>query len=407
MAASGTTISGDALAEAAMVSREKIGRFTESGLLQQLDDGGYAPTDTGRVRIIEELTSKGVPLEALAAAVRDGAVSLSWFGGILPPPSGLEDETYEELFDRTGLGTGLAITLFEVWGVAMPPLTARVREDDARLVDYLASFKSQVQDDDAVVVEATRYFGDSARRDAESQIAFFRRRLFDPLLDAGATLKDVIESVNPLVDEIIRPGAQELMLWLHRRHIDALNMQMLVETVQTALEEAGVAFPRSENLPAIVFMDMSGFTSQTEREGDDTAAELAVRFSDIVRAETAHMYGSVVKFLGDGVMLHFSDAEAATNCAVRIIEQLGLQDLPPAHAGLDVGNLVFRDGDYFGRTVNVAARIADYARPGEVLISDAAARHLQERTSIELRPVGPVALKGVVGSVPLHTVMAI
>lgn len=407
MAEPDTTISGSALSEAAMVPDEKIDRLTECGLLEQSADGGYAPADVGRVRIIEELTSKGLPLEALAAAVSDGTVSLSWFGGILPPPSDLQDETYEEMLDRTGLGTSLARTLFEVWGVAMPPPAARVREEDARVVDYLAKFKSHVHGDDAVVVEATRYFGDSARRDAESQIAFFRRRILDPLLETGVTLKDAIEAVNPLVDEIIRPGAQELMVWLHRRHIDALSMQMLVETVESALEETGIGIPRPDNLPAIVFVDMSGFTTQTERDGDDTAVELAVRFSDVVRAEAARLRGSVVKFLGDGVMLHFDDAEAATQCAYRILAEIRSQGLPPARAGLDVGNLVFRDGDYFGRTVNRAARIADYARPDEVLLSDTAARNLQGQTSIELRPVGPVSLKGVAGTVELHTVSGI
>jgi class 3 adenylate cyclase len=71
------------------------------------------------------------------------------------------------------------------------------------------------------------------------------------------------------------------------------------------------------------------------------------------------------------------------------------------------GTLVFRDGDYFGKTVNVAARIADYARPGEVLISDSAAQHLPAESTVTLRTVGPIALKGVSDPLTLHTVTSV
>lgn len=401
-----TSIPLETLASRAGVAREEIDRHVELELVQPQEDGGYSPADVGRVRIINALSSRGIPLQALARAVEDGAVSFSWFDGILPPPVALRDITYQQLFEETGLGVDLARTLFEVWGVALPPLAAPVREDDALLVGYLSEFKTRVEDGE-ILVEATRYFGDTARRDAESQVAFFRRRILEPLLESGANLKEAIESINPLVAEIIRPGAQELMLWLHRRHIDALSMQMLVETVESALDEAGISVPRFEDLPAVVFIDLSGFTDQTDREGDDRAAELAVRFSNVVRAEVSRLGGSVVKFLGDGVMLHFGDAGAAIRCAYLIVQKAPENGLPPARAGLDVGNLVFRDGDYFGRTVNVASRITDYARPGEVLISDRAAERLTGSKSIALREVGSVALKGVADRTALYTVTGI
>jgi adenylate cyclase len=87
--------------------------------------------------------------------------------------------------------------------------------------------------------------------------------------------------------------------------------------------------------------------------------------------------------------------------ALEMVAVVGRQGLPPAHVGIHVGPVVFQDGDYFGRTVNTAARIADYARPGEVLVSqevlDAA-----DQAPVTFTEIGPVELKGVSGPLRLH-----
>lgn len=164
------------------------------------------------------------------------------------------------MFARTGISVHLAMQLFDVWGVAMPQLSACVQEDDARLAEYLGGFLSFIDGRGESLVDATRYFGDNARRNAESQIDFFRRRTVDPLLESGLSLKHAVEMINPLTVSVIRPGVWELLLWLHRRHVDSQNMQMLVQMVESALEETGVDVPRSEHPPAVVFIDLSGYT---------------------------------------------------------------------------------------------------------------------------------------------------
>jgi adenylate cyclase len=84
------------------------------------------------------------------------------------------------------------------------------------------------------------------------------------------------------------------------------------------------------------------------------------------------------------------------------VEVVGRQGLPPAHVGIHAGPVVFQEGDYFGRTVNLAARIAEYARPGEVLVSqevvDAA-----DGGPAAFTEIGPVELKGVPGTLWLYT----
>ena len=76
-----------------------------------------------------------------------------------------------------------------------------------------------------------------------------------------------------------------------------------------------------------------------------------------------------MKWLGDGVMFYFPDPGAGVVAALDMSEGMEMHALPPAHVGIHAGPVVLHQGDYFGRTVNVAARIADYARPSEVLVS--------------------------------------
>jgi hypothetical protein len=205
-------------------------------------------------------------------------VSLAWFGGVLPPPPHVRPETYRELFDRVGMPIELATGLFEVWGVAMPDLEARVREDDERLFELLGGLASYMGDSaSALLLEGTRYLGDSARRNSEAEIDFFRRRIVDPLLNAGLSLQEAIDVVNPLTAELVRPGVMELLMWLHRRHIDALNMRMLVQMVESALDDAGIEVPSRTGLPAEVLI--SDVAAEAVPEGVRAGLQAVGHFS--------------------------------------------------------------------------------------------------------------------------------
>jgi adenylate cyclase len=109
----------------------------------------------------------------------------------------------------------------------------------------------------------------------------------------------------------------------------------------------------------------------------------------------------VVKFLGDGAMLHYRDAVGAVRGSLELIARFPRAGLPPAHAGVNAGPVVFRDGDYFGRAVNVAARVADRASAGEVLVTEDA---IPNRVPDDLRFefVGRAMLKGFTTPVALY-----
>jgi adenylate cyclase len=150
------------------------------------------------------------------------------------------------------------------------------------------------------------------------------------------------------------------------------------------------------------FVDITGYTRLTEERGDEAAADLAGRLATLVRRCSQEHGGQPVKWLGDGVMFYFPDPGQGVLAALDMVEGVAAENIPPAHVGIDAGRVVFQEGDYFGRTVNIAARIAEYARPGEVLVSqevvDAA-----DRTPVSFTEIGLVELKGVSGTLLLHT----
>jgi class 3 adenylate cyclase len=109
-----------------------------------------------------------------------------------------------------------------------------------------------------------------------------------------------------------------------------------------------------------------------------------------------------VKWLGDGVMFHFPDPAPSVLAALEMVEGVASHELPPAHVGIHAGPVVFQGGDYFGRTVNIAARIADFARPGEILVSQEVV-DVAKGAPVTFTDVGPVELKGVSGTMRLHS----
>ena len=100
-------------------------------------------------------------------------------------------------------------------------------------------------------------------------------------------------------------------------------------------------------------------------------------------------------------MLHFPNPGQGVVAALEMVDGVVEAGLPPAHVGLHAGPVIFQEGDYYGQTVNVAARIADYARPGEVIVSQEVV-DASGGADVAFREIGPVELKGVAGAMRLY-----
>jgi adenylate cyclase len=221
-----------------------------------------------------------------------------------------------------------------------------------------------------------------------------------PLLASGMTEGEMLAAQADVGSRIAPLIEQALLVIYHGQQEHAWN-QSFVEDVEGSLERAGL-YRRLDRPPAVCFLDITGYTRLTEERGDEAAADLAARLATLVRRSSQAQGGTPVKWLGDGVMFYFREPAAAVLAAVAMVEGVGRQGLPPAHVGIHAGPVVFQEGDYFGRTVNLAARIAEYARPGEVLVSQEVV-HAADGGPVTFTEVGPVELKGVPGPLRLYT----
>jgi adenylate cyclase len=389
----------DELAERSGSTAEHVRRFAALGILSAGADGSYRPPDIQRVRIAEALDGAGVSPEQVGELIADGRYSTGWADGLFPDPVPLTAMTVEQAAAELGLPASLITRLFISWALPVPGPEDRLREDDLMLLRTMVLVYRALGNDEGSTVAAARVFGESLRRIAEGQLEIFRTFVERPMIASGMPHHRVMDAAaamaQPMADQ-----AELAVRLLHRRHLEHYSVEEIVENTEITLERAGVAPRRPVAPPAIAFLDLSGFTRLTEEEGDERAADLATRLADLVQATATRFRGRPVKYLGDGVMFHFPDPAGSVSCGLDLIRDAPAAGLPPARVGINVGSVIFRDGDYFGRTVNIAARVADRAGPGQILVTDDVV--IAAKGSAEFREVGPMELKGVAGPVLVH-----
>ncbi len=149
---------------------------------------------------------------------------------------------------------------------------------------------------------------------------------------------------------------------------------------------------------AIAFTDLVDFSSWALKAGDDAAVELLKDVGNAIELPVKENGGQVVKRLGDGMMAVFKDPEAGVRAILEGRKRLGSVKAkgykPKIRAGIHVGKPRKVKGDYFGVDVNIAARVADAAKGGELLLSDQALDAISE-DSVEVRPRERLTAKGV------------
>ncbi len=157
-----------------------------------------------------------------------------------------------------------------------------------------------------------------------------------------------------------------------------------------------------------LFADLAGFTALTEAHGDEEAADLAGEFCVAVRELLDRHDGEEIKTIGDALMLRCRRPGHAVALGLAIVHDVGAQHrFPSIRVGMHTGPAVERRGDWFGSTVNLAARVSGIAAGGEVLLTEATKRLSGQIEGIELREHGRRALRNVTEPVLLFSAVPV
>ena len=241
--------------------------------------------------------------------------------------------------------------------------------------------------------------GDSMRRVTEAQGQWWQSEV-NGRFEATGSRPGVLGDDTLVLGSRLNAAYEAALDALRHGHEQRIWTANILEITEALMSEAGL-YSRIERPPAMCFLDITGYTRLTSERGDAAAAELASTFSRTVQRTSQQYAGRAVKWLGDGVMLYFADPGPGVLAALSMMEAAAEAGLPPAHAGLHAGPVLVQEGDYYGQTVNIAARIADYARPGEVLVSQSVVEEAGD-VDATFSEIGPIELKGVSEAVRLH-----
>jgi adenylate cyclase len=166
-------------------------------------------------------------------------------------------------------------------------------------------------------------------------------------------------------------------------------------------EEPGIRPKSPRSVEAAAFADLSGYTKLTEDAGDERAAQGSLSLAHFVTEVAAGHRGEVVKMLGDGVHFHFRDPADAVRASLEIVQRVEPRGPPPAHIGINAGPMIYDQGDYFGRTVNIASRIAAEASANQVFVGEDVVRCVRP-IGFHMVEVGAFELKGIARPVMLY-----
>jgi class 3 adenylate cyclase len=393
-------VSAQELADLVPCPLEQVRRLAELGILESLHgEDSFDSAQVHVVRLMAGFEAAGISVEDVARGVQSGQLSFP-LGLFMPEPAPITT-TYEELAAESARSPELVRRLSAEFGVAPGP-DDRVRSEDAEVLLLVLRTLQLASDDE--LSRFARLYGGGIGRLVDAGVQFFDRAVRERV-DASS-LPD--EEKDAIVYE--RGGEYTRLIarmtpWLQQRHRERILVDYLVSLTEGYMDERGIAPRQRRELPAIAFLDLSDYTALAEEWGDEAAAEVATGVADVVQDVAVKHGGRPIKWLGDGVMMHFPHPSAAVVSGLDLVEETERAISARARIGINAGPVVVQEGDYFGRTVNVAARIADYAGPREVLVSEQAREAAATAEGVAFELVGDVELKGVPRPVRLHRVV--
>jgi len=386
-------LSASGLADLAGTTTVEVQRLVDLGILVARDGADpFLDTDVQKVRLAEACEQAGLPMDGIAAAIRAGRLSFAFLEASPYRRWAVRSaRTYRQVSQETGVPLELLGSALESMGFARMAPDEPMREDELEIVPFVQLGHTTGVFDLAWLTRLGRAHVEGLRLIATAWGEAYQARFEGPVLASGGDQQTAMELAAQLSVGFL-PLVDPALLAIYHRQQELLWTEGLVERIETELEAAG-ALGRPGRVPAMSFLDLVGYTRLTEERGDAAAAALAETLAVLVNRSSREHGGVPVKWLGDGVMVHFREPAGAVLAALRMVEQLPEAGLPPAHVGVAAGPVVAQGGDYFGRTVNLAARIAAHAGAGQVLVSGSVVESAPP-PGVAFMEVGEVALKG-------------
>jgi len=372
------------VAAGAGVSPATVRRWRRAGLIP-LADGVWTPAAAAHVRMVARMRERGHSLAEIRRAAESGQFAPAFIEELLPSgtPSydvraaaaatGLEEETIERI--TTALGVG---------GLRAGELTA----GDVEMLRYYSALLGAGMPLEAIL-QLARVYGQAFAQIADAEVRLVHIHVHEPLMREGVPALQIAEQMEGMAAATL-PLAAPIMDYLHGLYLRHFIEEDLIGHMEGEVRREGPELGRMR--VALAFADLAGYTRLTEERGEQAAVRAVERFVEAVQ-RTLPVGARIIKHLGDGVMIVAADPVALCGWAVDFLEQIPA-GVPPPRIGVHCGEVLYRDGDYFGRDVNQVARVVARAGPGEVLVTGAVVDAARGSTGIRFHPLGPVGLKG-------------
>jgi adenylate cyclase len=356
-------------------------RWVHEGLIPQYD-GEWSSSAIGHARIVHRMRERGHTLAEIRQATAEGRLAFGYIEEMFP--SGDGNVTLKEASRDTGLEPALIERIVTALGVSIAQAES-LSEEDLQLLRYVAA----VLDAGLPLVamlQLVRVYGQAMATVADAEVRLFHLYVHEPLMRSGATGLEMAEEMEDLVRELL-PLSSPVMDQVHQRYLQHFVEQDVVGHMEVDLDGAAVELGRLR--VAIAFADLAGYTRLTEEEGELQAVDAVERFVEAVEV-TLPDDARVIKTIGDEVMVVGSDPAALIDWAVGFQRLQAERPLP--RIGIHYGEALYRDGDYYGRDVNIASRVSARSAGGEVLATRPVVEHAGSHLEFDL--IGEVKLKG-------------
>jgi adenylate cyclase len=386
-------LSAARLADLAGVTAAEVERLVDLGVLVARDGGEpFLEIDVPKVRLAVACERAGLPMAGIAAAIGAGRLSFSFLEAAPFRRWAVRSgRTYRQVSQDTGIPLETLGAVLEAMGFARVGPDEPMREDELAVVPLLGLGLASGIFDPAWLARLGRAHAEGLRLITTAWGEAYQAR-FEETLRASSGDQPTAMTLAAQLGVAFAPLVDPVLLAIYRRQQELHWTEGLVERIEGELEAAGMG-GRPGRVPAMCFLDLVGYTRLTEERGDAAAAGLAETLALLVGRSAREHGGVPVKWLGDGVMVWFRKPAGAVRSALQLVEEVPEAGLPPAHVGVAAGPVVIQGGDYFGRTVNLAARIASRAGPGQVLVSQSVAQSAPP-AGVALVELGELRLKG-------------